>query len=354
MSYVAARRVLEAERDIYLYLAELLGNVSAVHDQSTHKIFSSKHLLDHLEQASEAIAKFYQRSTATELQGKANGIKAAIPRFLSASLRHFKNAWDKLVQVESVMRIIEHGFSNNKDDAKEGVVARILALTGQAFSLSFQSGIDQMESQVKTLINDCQHDDCAFKVGPAEHQVIDVKDVFTKKLFQTAKVGALVQWAHSVEGTGMYEVIGRANRLDSGTGADWAAGLGSLATALAALFIGPMGWITAVGVLFGWIASWFSRESWQSKLAKKCVDVIQTQAMDAQYVNAITVFWRDTEAAFGGAFAAVVTANRVAIAELPAKFDLSKKPDLQAELTTDCKTLQAVESLNQLCESRFR
>lgn len=171
-------------------------------------------------------------------------------------------------------------------------------------------------------------------------------------LFGLPKVGALFRWALASPDAKLLAASATESRFSSIDGYDWGA-IGSGVATAALLLAGPIGWVAAVVTFVGWVFSWFSRDSWQTVVARNCIEALRKQQIKKKYVEAIHQFWDDTRNAFNPSIKGMVSAAREEAARLPEKYNSAQKPILENELRVNRDALAEVNRLRRVAYGKF-
>lgn len=222
-----------------------------------------------------------------------------IHKFDSLCVNEFRNEYDKLISVDSIIDIInEKNYRKKKQDMEllgEFIIAKLQArfeyiIKNKSLELSkiIDKYIEDFNSSIYSQIDvDLQNIKISF----------DAKIAFASALTGVATFGALAVWASTLGNLGAYILLAKGVSVLSALGISIAGGTaGAIAT------VSALGGPIVLGVVASILAalSFFAIFSggWKKSISKKVIEECNKQDILIKFEEGINSFWKDTENAF--------------------------------------------------------
>ncbi|MBM7456866.1 transcriptional regulator with XRE-family HTH domain [Oceanisphaera litoralis] len=262
-----------------------------------------------------------------------------------ATLRNF---YDSKTSVESLTKLIESSFDNQKTAQNEigNYIGQLLTTeientlkgSGKAFSFDLDSLLVRWQ---KSTPNICKESDCISSVGNLELDIsgFDSRAAFIGGLSGISSLGAMSLYVSTIASNlGAYILVGKA------AGVLTSLGLASSVTSVTSFVAAIGGPITigiAIAAAIGYMFYRLAGGSWQKGLAKKVCEAFEKDSVWEKVENPVKDFWVSTEHATKSGLSELISETECFIESL--KEDASKEYNVN-ELSNCIKTLSKVKS----------
>lgn len=239
-------------------------------------------------------AKVNKPKDIAKLDTKLSSLIELIDLHETESSKDFDNRWNNLIKVEVIEDKITDNFSDRKSAAK------------YVGGMVIEESKDFVEEIIQTRMEDCK---------PAINELFKDYEIYAKKLsgadpgtsdipfdFQGALAGAITSagvlgglglWASSLGNLGWYIIAAKGVSVLSALGFSVGGGVAGAMSFLAGIG-GPIVAAAGLAVVVGLAVFSFFGESWQKRLAKKVVDLIQRSDIKSNLKGQLSKFWSDT------------------------------------------------------------
>lgn len=257
-------------------------------------------MLDQKEKYEQLLSEIDRNEPKRELENRIEreNIVREIEDFHSKSLVEFKDEFDRIISVDSIVSIIKRkGYKKKRDDVEllsgylsssiEEIQQRILREKSEQFTQVVDRYIANYECSIsKISLLDVKLTGITFNARRA----------FASGLTGMATFGGLAFWASTLGNLGAYILVAKGVSLLAALGIH----VGGTAAAISVISAigGPITLGIALSVLATMTAFAIFSGSWEKSLAKKLVKAYFEADALSKYEDTITIFWRNTQIAF--------------------------------------------------------
>ena len=231
-------------------------------------------------------------------KGARQRVKSAIQSAKDGAIAHLNERYKTLVNEDEIERLIRRRYKEDKKAAQQHAPGAVIDLLqsfiagdGEKRSKELVPLIEEYLGQFGNLGLPPRPDG-----SPAVEIPFDARGVFLGGMTGLGAIGALGAWAATLGNLGGYIIVAKVASLLAALGIG-VGGSGALVSLVAALG-GPLVVGVALVVVLGWVISALFGESWQRRLARKVVQTLQKNNIQAKFTTGIGTFWDDTDRAF--------------------------------------------------------
>jgi hypothetical protein len=264
---------------------------------------------------------------------KRDSVVREIGAYNDASLAVFTENYDKTINIDNIVSIIEErGFKKKEEDIEElcNCISAIL-------ENRLHDAIDGYAEKLKDCLNEyiagfeygCKVNS---KLGVRGSIPFNAKRAFASGLAGVAAFGGLALWVSTLGNLGAYILVAKGVSILSALGISIAGGTTAAISAVAAIG-GPVGLGIALAVLAALAVFAIFSGGWQKVIAKKLVKEYEKQNALQKYREVIEKFWlADTITAFNTSADAMEQAWRDEIANKKTLLDNYDIADIQRHI----------------------
>ena len=232
-------------------------------------------------------------------------VKSAIQGAKTDAVAHLNDRYKALVSEDELERLIRRRYKEDKKAAQQHAPGAVIDLLQSVVATDGESRSKELVPLIETYLG--QFGSLGLPPrpdgSPPAEIAFDARGAFLGGMAGLGTLGALGAWAATLGNLGGYIIVAKVASLLAALGIG-VGGSGALVSLVAALG-GPLVVGVALVVVLGWAISALFGESWQRRLARKVVQALQKNNIQAKFTEGIATFWNDTEMAFEHAADAV-------------------------------------------------
>jgi hypothetical protein len=278
------RRELDADFSRYLNLFnDVKANSSRFHEQ-------------HL----QALAELPEKRK--EIKNRRSDVIETIEELKDESLDLLDEILSKNLNEDRIVAFLKQKFKDKKDEAKEYALTLFLETLNKRISNAINTSSRKLNKKIDSFLSSYEQAALLFPgIGPVETDIpFDAKGSFAAGLVGAAgTLGALGAWAAALGNLGGYIAIAKIMGWLSavGVGFGWSGGAAGLMSIIATLG-GPLTLGVAAAGAVGLTAWALIGESWETRLARRIVKILEEKELRKKYRASVRKYWKDSRVAF--------------------------------------------------------
>lgn len=231
---------------------------------------------------------------------KAEIVQIIENKYSRESELNFTSAYNRILTVDSIVRLIKQNGWRNKSEDKKALCSKISNLLNAEYTSCLTKPSEDLAERINQILDKYETEVSDGSLKDVEiGNTFDFRGAFAGGLAGVAAYGALSVWAASLGNLGAYILVAKGVSLLAAMGIS----VGGTAAAVSAISLigGPVVIGVAIAALLGLIVRWLFGSSWEESLAKKIIKEYDKQNGLKKFKENISKYWKDTRVAFSKA-----------------------------------------------------
>ncbi len=214
------------------------------------------------------------------------------------SIKEFKNEYDRLINVENIVRIMEEKKYKKKKEDIEFLAGYLTSKVQMILQETLKNKSEKLTREIEHYLNEFEIQVKKFDKGLSTIQIpFDTLKIFASGLAGAATLGGLAAWASTLGNLGAYILVAKGVSVLSAIGISISGGVAGAVAGVAALG-GPIVLGIALAAIVSMSVFAIFSGGWRKKVAKKLVESYSAQNVVNQFNEEISKFWDETREAF--------------------------------------------------------
>jgi transcriptional regulator with XRE-family HTH domain len=285
-------------------IARISREIRAIASDNKHKyareIEKCQITISNIEEARKQLreAKENEPARQREVQKIRDDVRSSIEDLRKDSKKSFKKCAQELLEADEIEEIIRQMYDNKKEaqqyapgyiiEKLQGEVEEIISVYSEKFKDIIDKFLEEYPYPELELPN---------LDGIKASVPFDIKGAFLGGIAGLGTYGALAAWAATLGNLGGYILVTQLVSILSALGISITGGTAAVVAFVAAIG-GPIVLGVGLAAALGGIMWRLFGESWQKRLAKQIVKLLQEEKISNKFLEGIDKYWQDTETAF--------------------------------------------------------
>lgn len=262
------------------------------------------------------------------------------------SIKEFKNEYDRLINVESIVRIMEEKKYTKKKEDIEFLAGYLTSKVQMILQETLKKKSEKLAGEVEHYLKEFEIQVKKFDKGLSTIQIpFDPIKIFASGLAGAATLGGLAAWASTLGNLGAYILVAKGVSVLSAIGISVSGGVAGAVAGVAALG-GPIVLGIALAAIVSMSVFAILSGGSRRKVAKKLVESYDEQNVVNRFNKEISNFWDETREAFNTSAEHLENEWKKSIDNLTALVHSYDKKDIEFSIENLNQVKQILETLN--------